>query len=426
MGAGVARASPFEARERYNNGDLAPRAIGAPFEVLVSKNRFFPCLSMALLLCAFSPAFAAKAGGSAYSVVVSIADQKTYVYEGGALLRTMACSTGLIDGDDDTPLGDYIINESGAKKGEWFYSAKYKEGAKYWVGFIGGTYLFHSVAMDKDGRIIESEAAKLGKPASHGCIRLAVEDAYWFYKTIPSGTKLRIIAASHNAASAIGAAGVPAPGATASSASPRAMTKAEVPAWISAHFVEYKQKYALSCEIALIRMSLGLVGIRTSEDEILSTIPRSGTDPEKAFVCDDINGGRRSNGVIHWNNYGTHPPVLVAELKNRMAAAGISGNYDAMELSADDAALRSLIVKDPKFLGAVLWLVGHPERWGSHPQVNERGMVLGEHVRFLEPALAANGDFRIWDPETGKLIASKDSGAARDLFRYRIVALFAK
>ena len=376
------------------------------------KNRLSSRLCAALILCAL-PTFAAKANGGAYSVVVSIADQKTYVYENGQLIRTMVCSTGLIDGDDDTPLGDYIINESGAKKGEWFYSAQYKEGAKYWVGFIGGTYLFHSVAMDKNGRIIESEAAKLGKPASHGCIRLPLDDAYWFYKTIPARSKLKIIAESHNTSST-------------EAVSAKNLGKADIPVWLAANFPGYKQKYALSCEIALTRLSLGLMGIRASEDEILSTIPRSGDDPERAFVCDDIKGGRRSGGVIHWNNYGTHPPVVVAEIERRLSAAGLADRYEAREMKADDAELRALAQNDPRFLGAIVWLVGHPERWGSHPQVNDRGMVLGEHVRFLEPRLDANGDFRIWDPESGKLLVSSEAGTARDLFGYRVVALFAK
>jgi hypothetical protein len=206
----------------------------------------------------------------------------------------------------------------------------------------------------------------------------------------------------------------------------RGLRKEEVPSWLGARMGEYRQKYALSCEIALTRLGLAIMGIETGEDDILSTIPRSGTDPEKAFVCDDISGGRRMNGVIHWNNYGAHPPVVVAELRRRLEAAGAAGRYEAVELSASDGELRALVKEDPRFLGAILWLVGHPERWGRRPPVNERGMVLGEHVRFLEPRLAANGDFRIWDPENGKLLVSPEAGAARDLFRDRVVALFRK
>lgn len=129
---------------------------------------------------------------SAYSVRVDISDQKVYVYREDEVVKAMVCSTGIEEEGKRTPRGEYIINESGKKRGEWFYEPKFQQGAKYWVGFIGGNFLFHSVPMDEDKNIIENEAEKLGSPASHGCIRLSIDDAYWFYKTIPSGTKLII------------------------------------------------------------------------------------------------------------------------------------------------------------------------------------------------------------------------------------------
>jgi hypothetical protein len=206
-----------------------------------------------------------------------------------------------------------------------------------------------------------------------------------------------------------------------------AIDKAEATAWVESKGAAYKQEHSLSCEIAAIRLCLGLMGARPpSEETILSTIPRAGDDPEKAFVCDDIDGGRRNKDrSIHWNNYGAHPPVVVAELERRLSAAGLSGRYEIREMKADDAHLRALAEKDPRFLGAVVWVVGHPERWGRHPKVNERGMVLGEHVRFALPALAPDGLFRIWDPETGKVGTCGEAGAGRDRFSYRVLALFA-
>ena len=144
-----------------------------------------------LLLLAFA-IIPAAARSPAWKVIVSIADQKTYVYEDNNLVRTAVCSTGIPDGDNDTPLGNYILNESGTKRGKFFYSKKVGEGARYWVGFIGGTYLFHSVPVTEDNRIIEQEAAKLGTPASHGCVRLSMEDAKWFYETVPDGAKVHI------------------------------------------------------------------------------------------------------------------------------------------------------------------------------------------------------------------------------------------
>ncbi len=201
-------------------------------------------------------------------------------------------------------------------------------------------------------------------------------------------------------------------------------TQADVSDWLSANMQAYKQKYTLSCEIALIRLSLAVAGIRDlSEDEILGSIPK-GTDPETTFVCEDISAGRKNkDGSIRWNNYGTHAPVVAKTINAYLEERGLSGQWEARVLKADDGQLRDFM-KDPSFRGAIIWLVGHPERWGANPAVNERGMVLGEHVRFLGPSLSSDDNFRIHDPETGKFLESPSAGASRDLFSYRIVGLF--
>jgi len=40
--------------------------------------------------------------------------------------------------------------------------------------------------------MIAEEAGKIGIPASHGCVRMALEDAKWFYETLPLGIKVTI------------------------------------------------------------------------------------------------------------------------------------------------------------------------------------------------------------------------------------------
>ena len=42
------------------------------------------------------------------------------------------------------------------------------------------------------GDYLEDEAMKLGQPASHGCVRLTVADAKWFYDQVPDGTPVTI------------------------------------------------------------------------------------------------------------------------------------------------------------------------------------------------------------------------------------------
>lgn len=201
------------------------------------------------------------------------------------------------------------------------------------------------------------------------------------------------------------------------------VVREQVPPWLALHGAAYRQKYTLSCEIAAMRLSLALMGITATEDQILATIPRTGDNPETAFVCDNVDGGRKNpDGSIHWNNYGTHPPVVAAELSRRLAEAE-ENRFVVQEGKADDDTLRALIERNPRFLGAIVWVVGHPDSGAPHHTVNERGMVFGEHVRFVAPALS-HGKFQIWDPETGKTSLALDAGAARDLFSYRVVGLF--
>jgi len=65
-------------------------------------------------------------------------------------------------------------------------------GADYWVQF-SGSYLFHSVPTGEAfGDYLPEEGAKLGQPASHGCVRLTVADAQWFYDQVPDGTLVTI------------------------------------------------------------------------------------------------------------------------------------------------------------------------------------------------------------------------------------------
>ncbi|WP_165541688.1 L,D-transpeptidase, partial [Bifidobacterium longum] len=119
------------------------------------------------------------------SVEVSLAKQRVYVKSGGQTIYTMIASTGV---DDATPHGSYTIDT----RGEHFYNAEEGMGADYWVQFYG-SYLFHSVPTGEAfGDYLPEEGAKLGQPASHGCVRLAVADAQWFYDQVPDGTLVTI------------------------------------------------------------------------------------------------------------------------------------------------------------------------------------------------------------------------------------------
>lgn len=122
---------------------------------------------------------------SKYGIVVSIDKQRVYVYEDNKLIKSMLCSTG-VEGSD-TPTGRFKIET----KKEWFFSQEYQEGGYYYLQFMGD-FLFHSVPFGPDGKIIPEEENKLGFKASHGCVRLSMDDSKWLYDTVPNQTDVVI------------------------------------------------------------------------------------------------------------------------------------------------------------------------------------------------------------------------------------------
>lgn len=120
-----------------------------------------------------------------YFVWVDIARQRTYVFMKDKkgkynLIKNFVVATG----KDATPtiIGLFELN---GQRGTWMYFPQYKVGVKNWVRLKGG-YLFHSILFAKDGKTILNP--NVGRKLSHGCIRMRVDDSYWFYKNIPSKT----------------------------------------------------------------------------------------------------------------------------------------------------------------------------------------------------------------------------------------------
>lgn len=117
-------------------------------------------------------------------VKVSIKKQKAYVCKDSVLKKVMICSTSKKE-YIPTPIGRFYSLD----KVYSFYSPKYFQTAKYWVGFTSdGRYGFHSIPIDKNNKEIIAERKKLGTQSSHGCIRLSIEDAKWFYSNFPLGS----------------------------------------------------------------------------------------------------------------------------------------------------------------------------------------------------------------------------------------------
>ena len=134
----------------------------------------------------------AKKAMKPYVVKVSTADQRVYVYgldnnnEYTQLVRTMKCSTG----KDATPTPKGTFQATTGPGARWHYFKKYNCWAQY-AYYIEGDILFHSVLYNqKGGPVTQSSVNNLGRKASHGCVRLSVEDAKWLYQNCPAKTKV--------------------------------------------------------------------------------------------------------------------------------------------------------------------------------------------------------------------------------------------
>ena len=128
-----------------------------------------------------------------YRVEVSIDRQTVSVYalnDNGQydLVKTCTCSTGL---HDTTPRGVFL---SGHPVNRWHYFEKFNCWAQYSFE-VTGDIMFHSViySTDNENSLRTGSLNALGNPASHGCIRLTVEDAKWLYEHCKRGSLAIII-----------------------------------------------------------------------------------------------------------------------------------------------------------------------------------------------------------------------------------------
>ncbi|MFT8316150.1 MAG: L,D-transpeptidase family protein [Clostridium sp.] len=119
-----------------------------------------------------------------YYIMVNIAQQTVYIFNGTnrnwKLINSFQCASGT--GGTPTVLGHFFVGIKGPqfKSGEAIL--------KYYTQ-IQGNYLFHSVLFDKNGNLLDGT---LGKSASHGCVRLALENAKYIYDNVPIGSGIWI------------------------------------------------------------------------------------------------------------------------------------------------------------------------------------------------------------------------------------------
>lgn len=118
-----------------------------------------------------------------YSIIIDKRQQRLFLFEYGKLKADMYCSTGKTT--TETPAGEFV--KYGTKR--TIYSDADPDIAYYGIRLNGRVYI-HSVS--HIGGDYSESIDMLGRKASHGCIRVPLDWAEWFYENIPDNTKILI------------------------------------------------------------------------------------------------------------------------------------------------------------------------------------------------------------------------------------------
>jgi lipoprotein-anchoring transpeptidase ErfK/SrfK len=108
------------------------------------------------------------------SAIVDKTRQQIRMYQGGSLVLTSRISTGKFS--RSTPDGVFRV---GNTKDAYKSSDKYDDAPMPWAVHVTGNIFIHG-----------GEVAN--HPASHGCVRLPVDAAQWFYNWVEPGTVVTI------------------------------------------------------------------------------------------------------------------------------------------------------------------------------------------------------------------------------------------
>ena len=157
--------------------------------------KFKRSLAVLLILALLLGALPALAEYSMpYYIEVDLTNQIVTIYNtrDNTIARQMLCSAGV---DNKTPTGTWYMpsKERSDERTEWYWMPNAYTWVK-WPTKIYYAYFFHSIPFNRqdDSTMNEKAIAQFGNPASHGCIRLRVEDAYFIAKNCKVGTRVHI------------------------------------------------------------------------------------------------------------------------------------------------------------------------------------------------------------------------------------------
>lgn len=115
-----------------------------------------------------------------YGIFINNNEHKVGIFQGGTgnwqLVHAFDCSNGAPW--TPTVLGTFTVSDRGYSFGSGYT-------CYYYTRFYGD-YLFHSILYEEGTFIVQD--GTMGESVSHGCVRLALENAKWIYDNIPDGT----------------------------------------------------------------------------------------------------------------------------------------------------------------------------------------------------------------------------------------------
>ena len=117
-----------------------------------------------------------------YLILINCSDHLVGVYYGGFMNWSNICMYSCGNGKDSTPTvkGSFTVGVKGYSFGEGYT-------CYYYTQFYGN-YLLHSILYyENTWNVMDG---RLGMGVSHGCVRLAPENAKWIYDNVPRGSRV--------------------------------------------------------------------------------------------------------------------------------------------------------------------------------------------------------------------------------------------
>lgn len=154
-------------------------------QVIGGKTYYFDNATGALITNAMTTKAQGYSSATNWLILVDTRLNKVGVYQGSyhnwREVYYWPCTTGAAS--TPTVKGQFTVRGKGLAFGSgytcWYYTQFY------------GNYLFHSILYNP-GSQSSVQDGRLGINASHGCVRLAIQNAKWIYDNIPIGTKVVI------------------------------------------------------------------------------------------------------------------------------------------------------------------------------------------------------------------------------------------